>query len=229
MSKLIIWDIDGTLLHCYGSGRQALEDSFLALYGIENALEGIALAGAVDLEVVNRIFTHREISDYDLDHFFSYYASQLEHRIKTGKGIEVLGGITDALVHLQQPGIYHVIGTGNCKQGARVKLSLSGLDHYFEVGAYGDEVNARKQLLALAKNKAQEAFKIKFSSEDVMVVGDTPQDILAAKENDFIAVATTTGYYGEGALVVHEPDYVIDHFDDLLGIIENQWPKGFWR
>lgn len=229
MSKLIIWDIDGTLLHCYGSGRQAMEDTFFKNYGVTEALEGISLAGAVDLELVNRVFLSNQIENADIPTFFSDYAKQLAYRIKTGKGIDVLGGITEVLTQLQQPGIYHAVGTGNCRQGARVKLSLSGLDHFFETGAYGDQVTSRSALLALARENAQSAFKIKFHAEDIMVVGDTPQDIAAAKKNDFIAVATTTGYYGEGALTIHEPDYIIDHFSDLLGIIENQWPNGFWR
>lgn len=229
MSKLIIWDIDGTLLHCYGSGRHALEDTYLTLYGIHKALEGIQLAGAVDLAVVEQINQHYQVEDFDHEAFFAHYAVQLTHHIKTGKGIEVLGGITEVLAHLQQPGIYHIVGTGNCEFGARVKLSMSGLDHYFEVGAYGDQTRTREGLLALAKARAEEAFKIKFNPEDIMVVGDTPQDIAAAKANDFIAVATTTGYYEERALAACAPDYVIDQFSELLGIIENQWPKGFWR
>lgn len=229
MSKLMIWDIDGTLLHCYGSGRQAMAESFLNLYGIENALEGIMLAGAVDLAVVKGIQDLHKIPNFDTHHFFEAYSQKLMHQIKTGKGIEVLGGITEVIKALQLPGVYHVVGTGNCELGARVKLGLSGLEHFFETGAYGDEVLTRSELLKLAKAKAEQAFKVKFLNENIMVVGDTPEDIRAAKDNDFIAVATTTGYYGERALSAHGPDYVIDHFGELLGIIENQWPKGFWR
>lgn len=228
MSKLMIWDIDGTLLHCFGSGRQAMEESFLSLYGVEKALDGVMLAGAVDLAVVLQVQATHSLEDFVPEAFFSYYAGQLVKQIKTGKGIEVLGGITEVLSHLQQPGVYHVVGTGNCQPGARVKLGLSGLEHFFETGAFGDEVLTRGELLALAKRKAEDVFKVKFFNEDVMVVGDTPADILAAKANDFIAVATTTGYYGERALAQHEPDYVIDHFSELLGIIDNQWPKDFW-
>lgn len=229
MSKLLIWDIDGTLINCYGSGREALEKAYMDLYGIPSALSGISMPGALDLTTTLEINERHQISNFDFEGFFRHYSELLTQSIKTGKGIAILGGIDQVLETLQQPGLYHVIGTGNCRAGAYVKLNLSGLMHYFEEGAYGDEVKTRFELLALAKQRAESAFKLKFTASDVMVIGDTPMDIAAAKQNEFVAVATTTGYYDESALEAHHPDFMIDHFTELLGIIENQWPKGYWK
>lgn len=229
MSKLLIWDLDGTLINCYGSGRESLEKAYLDLYGIESALDGIQIAGTLDLVTVLEINERHQIKHFNHDGFFKHYSDLLTQSIKTGKGIAILGGIDEVLETLQQPGLYHVIGTGNCRAGANVKLSLSGLMHYFEEGAYGDEVKSRFELQSLAKTRAETAFKLKFSASDVMVIGDTPLDIEAAKQNEFVAVATTTGYYDERALEAYHPDFMIDHFSELLGILENQWPKGYWK
>lgn len=227
MSKLIIWDIDGTLMHCYGGGREALEKAYHLLYQVEDAMQAVSLTGVVDHQVVTFINQREGLNAFDPDRFYQTYAEELAKVLKTGKGITVIAGIEKTLASLQKPGLYHCIGTGNCRAGAQVKMTMSGLSQYFECGAYGDEVNDRDELIALAKARAEEAFKITFSADEVMVIGDTPSDILSAKAHDYVAVATTTGYYDEGTLAKHHPDYMIDHFDELYGILFNQWPKGF--
>ncbi|MCK8060706.1 MULTISPECIES: HAD family hydrolase [unclassified Fusibacter] len=227
MSKLVIWDIDGTLLHCFGTGKEALEATYKEMYGIEGAMQRISLAGVVDSEVIKTINSSYGLSDFDSAAFYRMYAERLMKLLTTGQGIVVIDGIEPVLKNLQRPGLYHVIGTGNCKAGARVKLELSGLSDYFEHGAFGDEVGDRDALLALARTRAEDVFRTKFLDDEVMVIGDTPKDITSAKSNDFVAVATTTGYYDERELAVHTPDFIIDHFSELIGVIDNQWPKGY--
>ena len=227
MSKLIIWDIDGTLMHCFGSGRDAIEKTYLELFGVKDVMKNINLSGLVDAQVIAQINKEYQLTEFDDAHFYDAYGKNLYLQLTKGQGIVVIDGIENVLKSLQRPGLYHVIGTGNCKAGAGVKLKLSGLNDYFEHGAFGDEVHDRDALLALAKKRAEEAFKTRFNEDEVMVIGDTPKDITSAKSNDFVAVATTTGYYDEGDLAIHTPDFIIDHFSELIGVIENQWPKGY--
>ncbi len=227
MSKLVIWDIDGTLMHCFGTGTDALQITYQEMYNVKDAMKNIDLSGVIDNQVMAEINEKNNILNFNKEAFTERYRHHLTVAMMSSKTPKLIEGVLEVLDDLQRPGFYHVIGTGNCFSGAEVKLQLTGLDHYFEHGAYGDDVDNRSQLLRLAKERAERHYRIKFNDFDVMVIGDTPHDVVSAKDNNFISVATTTGGYKEEQLASYNPDYIITNYSELNGVIENHWPRAF--
>lgn len=223
----MIWDIDGTLMHCFGAGSDAISATYKELYNVDNAMNNVSLSGVVDNQVMSIINQKYRIQKFDKSTFFTRYGHHLKLTMTATKLPKLVDDIVEVLDDLQKPGLYHIIGTGNCFIGATVKLKLTGLDRFFEYGAYGDEVDDRNDLVRLAKERAEAYYRTKFSEKDVMVIGDTPGDIISARENQFISVATMTGYSQELLLMRHHPDYIISNLKELKGVMDNQWPKAF--
>lgn len=181
--KLLIWDIDGTLLWTKGAGRKALNLTFEESYHVKNAFEGISLDGKLDGNVLEEVFRKHRIT-YDKNIFDQEYAKMLRFIYQSGIEWGHIPGIPKILTLLNHDkNVINTIGTGNLYVGARVKLEHAGLLSFFHEGAYGDEGGSRTELV-------QRAMK-KYESEDideVYVIGDTQDDLTAAYENNTKAI-----------------------------------------
>lgn len=209
---LLIWDIDGTLMSSKGIGRRAMDNAFKQLYNIENGFEKVEMSGRLDFQIVMDAHKHHGIRDYDMSDFYKTYENELKKEITIDTEASVLTGIKDIL-ETKRNNIYHILGTGNCEVGARLKLSHVGINHYFVLGGFGDEDVDRWKMIEKAYNKARDYYKLQFDKEKTYVIGDTPYDVECAKKLGFKSIAVSTGSHSFTELESCDADYLLSKLD----------------
>jgi phosphoglycolate phosphatase-like HAD superfamily hydrolase len=190
VSVLYLFDIDGTLLHAHRSGRDAFDAVFADQHGVTNASEGIRYGGKTDPGIVEEIFVARlgrKPKSGELDAFLDAYLPRLS-ALLAEKGVEVLGGVIEALTYLRDRSVLGV-ATGNVKRGAHAKLAAGKLDTWFVLGGYGCDSHLRAELVARAIERGRELGNV----DEVVVVGDTIFDIAAARACNATVIAVATG------------------------------------
>ncbi len=219
--KLLLFDIDGTLLLTGRAGEHALREALKERFGVDDDLAAISFAGSTDGAIVRQMFdanaiphTPENVADL-LDGYVRHLALELPRR--EGK---VLPGIVDLLEALHQRDDC-VLGllTGNIEKGAELKLSHYGVWDYFEFGAFADDHIDRNKLGPVAHTRAAERHGMSFEPEDVFVLGDTPRDIDCARAAGFVAVAIATGSCGKEELAAHNPDFLFEDLSDTRGVL----------
>ncbi len=200
-APLVLFDLDGTLLTFEGSGpgpgRTALRLAMRDLYGIDDATEGIRLEGATDLGVVasmlDRVGQAPEPSA--MTRVFSRYLVHLGRQLET-RTYRPVGEVDAAVAALRAAGALVGLGTGNVREGARLKLTAAGLVGLFDLdlGGYGDDSNVRAEILAHAVSRCDPA-----PGTPVVVVGDTRHDVTAARAigAKIVGVAATPEAHAE--------------------------------
>jgi len=212
--KLLIWDIDGTLIDCMGSGRRAMDKTFHKLFGIENGFQNIKMAGRLDWQIVNDAIKHHSIENFDIDIFFKEYEKILKDELKSNQCGKILPGILEILENTSgKENIYHVLGTGNCQEGAKLKLSHLGIDTYFKLGGFGNNNLKRWQMIEKVIREAKEYFNVNFSPKDIYVIGDTVFDIECGKKLGVKSIAVATGSCEYEVLAKSSPDYIFKNFE----------------
>ncbi len=221
MNKLLIWDIDGTLLTCKNAGKYSLNKTFQEEFGIENAFEGIEMAGKMDLNILSSIINKNNVANYNLNDLIYKYGKNLEKHLKMSKNFKILPNVKKNLHNLQKDNrIYNVIASGNSEIGSILKLKKAEMFDYFRIGSYGNNFDNRTCLVRNAINIAKFAYGIDFINENIYMIGDTPDDIIAGKENNIKTIALATGGYSLEILESNEPDFLFDELpEDLISII----------
>lgn len=216
--KLVLFDIDGTLLTSGGAGERALRRGFRERFGIDDDLATVEIAGRTDSGIARRMLAAHELPETpeNLTAFFDGYLHFLAQELPATKGGGLLPGIVALLEALKpRQDIVLALLTGNLERGAKLKLTHYGVWHYFEFGAYADDHHDRDQLGHFARSRAQEKYGIEFAPEDTFVLGDTPHDISCARAIGAKAVAIATGKFTRAELGVLAPDFL---FDDLSAV-----------
>ena len=216
MNKLLIWDIDGTMLDCKGSGRNALNIAFESIYGFKDAFKNVDLAGKIDSEIISEIVEKHEIKEFNHKRFAIEYGYVLEEVMKKTDGIKVFDGVEMLLKEFYMKKNYYLsLATGNCKTGAYGKLKYCKINQYFDTGAFGDEAYNRNELLNLAIDNAKMLYGIDFAKENIFYFGDTPNDIEAARTNGIKSIAISTGMFAYDVLKKHKPDFLLNGLKDI--------------
>lgn len=138
----------------------------------------------------------------------------MKKELKDNTSSKILPGVNEILEKTSdRQNIFHILGTGNCERGARLKLSHLELNKYFKIGGFGDEDLQRWQIIKSAINEAEAFYSIDFSSKQTYVIGDTPLDIECGKILGIKSVAVATGGYSYDELKSYEPDYIFQSFE----------------
>jgi phosphoglycolate phosphatase-like HAD superfamily hydrolase len=218
-TKLILFDIDGTLITSGGAGEYSLKLAVKDFFGVEDDLKGVEIAGRTDTGIVRRVFERhgREITPESQAAFFDRYLHHLARELSLRKGL-LLPGIVELLNALKpRPHLAVALLTGNLARGAQIKLIHYGIWEFFEFGAYADDNADRNQLGRYAQARALEKHGVEFPAEDTYVIGDTPHDIDCGRAFGAKTVAIATGNFTRGQLAAHNPDFL---FDDLSNVDE---------
>jgi len=228
--RLILFDIDGTILVARGAGRRALALALEAVYGTAGSLDSYDLRGATDPRIVFDVMEGagfgREVVHARLDDCFEAYARGLAAEIGDGANVVTLPGITDLVQRLHADAdVLLGLLTGNIEAGARIKLEPTGLSPYFRLGAYGSDHLDRRQLPSLAARRAHALVGVPFAPEQVVVIGDTPRDIDCARHFGAVAVAVATGQFTRAALEAERPDLLFDDFADVEDALARLVPR----
>lgn len=209
---LALFDLDGTLLrvgdHVHHEG---FEHACRVVFGVEVDIRTLDLAGAVDRHLFDQVAARLGVGAAEADARFAEWAGIVGRyyrlRVNEGDRLEwVLPGAADVLRKLRATGIAMAIATGSLREVAELKLSSSGLRDYFPVGAFGDEVANRANLVRHAVGQATARYGRRFLAANAVVIGDTPADIAAARDTGARVVAIATGRFGVDELDQHGPD-----------------------
>lgn len=219
MLKLVLFDLDGTLLLTGGAGLKALNEVFAVRYRIQNAFEGISPAGKTDPLIVREIFRRHGLSDRDLtqelpilrDQYLSLLADYIGNSAAT-----IMPGIVELLNCLA--GLSQVqlgLLTGNFKRGAYIKLDHFNLSKFFPFGAFGSDNEDRNLLVPVAVQRASEHLGSPvMGGRNVVVIGDTDRDVTCGKVNGTITIAVATGGDSYENLKQCNPDRLFNDFSD---------------
>jgi phosphoglycolate phosphatase len=223
MRKLVLFDIDGTLVLTGGAGVRAMARACEELVGGRDALNGIQAAGRTDWIILHDALTrmNRELDDSLFnalrDRYIELLRKEIEHR---GSGVKaVLPGVRDLVASLHtRDDVFLGLLTGNFEEGARIKLEHFDLWKYFRCGAYGDDAADRNELVPFALKRAIDCGLPELEPRNVLVVGDTPHDIACARAVGAVAVAVATGGYSVEQL--DDADVVFRDLTDQQAFLE---------
>lgn len=220
-TKLVLFDIDGTLLNSGGAGEKALRLALRDRFGRVDDLAHIEIAGKTDSAIARQIFARHKIeaTPEKLAAFFDGYLHHLERLLPTTGG-SLLPGILPLLEALAAlPQVALALLTGNLSRGAELKLTHYGVWHFFEFGAFADDSHDRNQLGRFAQARATEKHGVQFSGENIFVLGDTPHDIDCGRAFGAKTVAIATGNFTGAQLSAHAPDFVFADLSDVPAVL----------
>lgn len=227
--KVLLFDIDGTLVNTGGTGKDAMNQAFEEIFSLPNGLDGILLAGQTDPKIMLDIFKKLDMKwdDRKIEEFKERYFVRLgEEFQKPRSSRRIMPGFPEALEKLSTlPKTHLGLLTGNWRRGAEIKLENFGLWKYFEFGAFGDDDLDRNKLVPHAIHRAAKLFGSHPKSDRVYVIGDTPRDVLCARPHGAVAIAVATGDYSVDVLRAEKPDYLfadLSNVDAFLRIFTNE-------
>jgi len=212
--KLLLWDIDGTILHTGKAGETALGHALESLHGISRGLQGLEIAGRTDKWIVEQLLAREGLphGEKEIARFLDVYVERLAEELPRRQGglhPGVLGILEEA--H-RRPDLVQGLLTGNIEKGARLKLSRYGVNHFFEFGAFADDSPVRNELGPHASRRARDRHGEEFSPERIYIIGDTPHDVACARAIGAKAIAVATGSFSVEQLRACGADAV---FNDL--------------
>lgn len=206
---LLLFDIDGTLLRTGGAGREAMDLAFQDLFGIRGAFAATDFRGALDDLVLAEVCAGRGIrlDEAVRDDFKRAFAVRLGQTLVPGRnpGLGLCPGLPAALDALAARADLALV-TGNWEVGARGKLGVFGLWERFAFGAFSEDGRSRAELIGVAVRRARER---DLDVTRVVMIGDTPADVAAARAAGVVAVAVRTGWSEPGSLRAAEPDLLL--------------------
>ena len=206
-SKILLFDIDGTLLLSGGAGKRALNRAFEDLFGPVNAFDGIPVAGRTDPLLLDDAAsgTALALEPYQRKQFHDRYCDLLEIEIiRPGPRKGLMPGVEQLLRDLHpRPDLCIGLLTGNFARSARIKLEHFGLWPFFSCGAFGDDAAERDALVPIAVERACSMGVVVSSPSDVVVIGDTPLDIRCATAAGAQSISVATGPFDEPTLRAH--------------------------
>jgi phosphoglycolate phosphatase len=218
--KLLLFDIDGTLLASGGAGIRALAAAATEQFGDGN-LRGIEIAGRTDSLIARQVLARHglEATPERITAFVDCYLGHLAALLPQVEG-RLLPGVV-ALLEALKPrnDLILALLTGNVARGAELKLTHHGLWHFFEFGAYADDHHDRNELGPVARRRAREKHGVEFPPERIYVLGDTPHDIACARAIGARVIAVATGKHTRTDLAEHAPDFILDDFSDLAAVL----------
>jgi phosphoglycolate phosphatase-like HAD superfamily hydrolase len=201
---ILLFDIDGTLITSGGCGRRAMERAFESLYGNREVCN-FRFDGMTDLQIVRRALTAlgvqptREAMEASIRVYLELLALEIERT--TDDNYRLHEGITEALRAARARGHGIGLGTGNVHEGARIKLARVGVFEEFAFGGFGSDAEDRTELLRHGAVRGAEHLGMPLASCRVVVIGDTPKDVAAARGIGAECIGVATGTFSLSELV----------------------------
>jgi phosphoglycolate phosphatase len=222
--KLLLFDIDGTLVRTAGAGRRSMDRAFEMVYGFQDGFQDIEMMGRTDPSILKESLENHQIvwNVEEVERFREIYFRILEEEIDLPRpGMRLCPGIQillDSLVNRTE----FILGllTGNWRTSAYIKLRHFGIDGYFTVGAFADDSALRKDLVPSALGRLKRDRGIEVAMEEVYVIGDTPLDIQCAKPHGVRTVGVATGFHSLEEIASENPDFIFRDFQDTEKVLE---------
>ncbi len=217
-----LFDIDGTLIVTGSTGRRAVNRAFFKMYGRADACDSFGFDGMTD-RLIARMGLEAigvEATAEAIDAWLPEYLVALEDEVSRADAasFRLLPGMQAAIAAAQRAQIAVGLGTGNVREGARIKLERVGVHHHFRFGGFGCDAEARPELIRFGAERGAQQLGVPLASCRVVVIGDTPRDVEAARAIDAECIAVATGRYSESELEESGARYVFADFSHAAAI-----------
>lgn len=224
--RLVLFDIDGTLLNSSGAGRAAMQKALTEVFGSPGNPK-YRYDGKTDKQIVRdtmRLEGHSdEHIDAQMDQLLDLYLSGLRAGVDSGEfDVRALPGVEEILDALEaRDDVILGLLTGNVEPGARTKLAAAGIDpDRFRVNAFGSDHEHRPELPAIAQRRASETLGLDIAGDRLVVIGDTPADIECGRSLGAKSIGVASGHYTVEDLLAHNPYAVFKSLAPTQEVLE---------
>jgi phosphoglycolate phosphatase-like HAD superfamily hydrolase len=230
--KLVLFDIDGTLVWTDGAGRRAIHHALTEVFGSTGPAD-YRFDGKTDPQIVRDLMRFVGHDDAHIDdrmqQVFALYVERLREELRApGYRPRVMPGILALLDALEShPDVVLGLLTGNLADGAHAKLESVGIDPArFRVGAYGSDHAERPSLPEVARRRLRDELGIEIKGSDCVIIGDTPADVTCGRGVGARAIGVATGRYSTEELRHHGPAAVFADLSDTAAVVAAILPSG---
>jgi phosphoglycolate phosphatase-like HAD superfamily hydrolase len=218
--KLVLFDIDGTLVHAGGQAKPLFAEAVLEVFGTAGDIDGYDFSGKTDGRIVHDLLAGAGVPEATIragmESVRHGYLARMRERFDPAR-VRVLPGVVELLDALAARRDVAVgLLTGNWSGGARIKLGGVGLYDYFPFGGFGDDGLDRRELPPVALARAAAHFGRPFAAAATVIVGDSLLDVDCARANDIPCLAVATGWTAREALAAEGATWVVDDLSDVL-------------
>jgi phosphoglycolate phosphatase-like HAD superfamily hydrolase len=222
--RLVLFDIDGTILTDRGASRAAFGEALREVYGYDGDLNRYDFSGRTDPQITHMVLADagftRDAVDARLPQLWERYLAGLERNLST-TDVRVMPGIPELVEALHaHDDVVLALLTGNIEPGARLKLGGARLNDYFAFGAFGSDSADRTELPPVAVRRASEKLGMHFDGADVVIIGDSIYDVRCGVPWKATTIAVASGKTPAAALLAENPDFFFDDLSDLAAVIE---------
>jgi len=228
MNKLVLFDLDKTLLFGIAAHRKAFHEAFKEIYGVDTTIDIIDHQGMTDQQIIIRVLKKLRFSDSEikpkLKECMRFMAEEFEKAAEQEK-IVPLPGAKELLEELSKRNVLLGMVTGNLEPIAWCKLQKAGLNPYFRFGTFGSDAIERNTLVKIALKKAKEEFGFELDGNNAFLLGDTPRDVVAGKTAGVKTIGIATGDFSTEELKEAGADFVLEDLKDtkkVLAVIFNE-------
>ena len=227
MKRLILFDIDGTILGTRGGAKRAFHRALIEVYGSAGPIATHPFDGKTDPQIVRELLRLDGLEDATIDERMSalwqVYLQGLEQELQSSTP-HVYPGVVDLLDALaeRREQVFTTLLTGNIVGGAQIKLRSAALDHHFDfdTGAFGSDCERRDGLPEIAVRRAFDRTGTRFQRREVVIIGDTPNDVTCGRALNVFTIAVATGRYSAEQLAAAGAHVVLDDLSDTGRVLE---------
>jgi len=223
--KLVLFDIDGTILWSNGAGRRAMQRALMAAFG-SSGNASYRYDGKTDMQIVRDLMRAEGHADALIDarmtRLLEDYSSALHEELRSGEThVQRFDGVLELLDALEARSDRRIgLLTGNIELGASAKLRAVGIDpERFTVCAFGSDHEIRGELPGIAQRRAREQLGLDVNGDAIVIIGDTPADIDCTRAIGARAIAVATGRYSVDQLAEHDPVAVFADLTDTAAVM----------
>jgi phosphoglycolate phosphatase-like HAD superfamily hydrolase len=222
--KLVLFDIDGTLITDHGAARAAYGKALRDVYGYDGDLARYDFSGRTDPQITEMVLTDAGLTVQNIhqriDELWKHYLAALA-RNATRDRVRVLPGIRELLDVLEERhDVMLGLLTGNIEPGARLKLAAADLNRYFPFGAFGSDSGQREELPPIAVDRASRINGHRFARRDVVIIGDSIYDIRCGVPHEATTIAIASGKTPAESLRAENPDHFFGSAEDVDAVVK---------
>ena len=218
MLQLVLFDIDGTLIHTDGAGIKAFGKAFEMQFKIPNGTQGMKFAGGTDTGLARELFSKHgiETSRENFQLFFECYLNWLAHLLTQSRG-DIFPGVWRFIYDVQSLPNPPMLGllTGNLRLGAELKLRHFNVWDFFQFGAFADDHEERNEIAKAALRRGSHVLGRELRGEEILVIGDTPRDIECGRAIGAKVLAVATGGSTLAELESHRPTWAVTDLEKV--------------